>query len=210
MEQFLTELSIETQGEGFIDITNKINSWIKEKNINQGILVITAKHTSCSLIINENADPKVLEDLSSYIKAIVPEIGFKSIIDKGEIKKYLHSAEGIDDMPAHIRTTLTASSLTISINDSKLDLGIWQAIYLWEHRYSKNIRKINLHSICETVRVSGSTNNFHTVIAKTNPSKLNKMISDNQNPDQGNCSDTEKDLIIDRIHDLSNQDHYQS
>ncbi len=147
MEQKLTELKIETEGEGFIDITSIINNWTKINNINKGILVISTKHTSCSLTINENADPKVLKDLSAYIKALVPEEGFKSMNGKGGNTSYLHSDEGIDDMPAHIRTSLTNCCLSLSIESGKLSLGTWQAIYLWEHRYSKHQRKICLHFI---------------------------------------------------------------
>ncbi len=147
MKQFISKLAINTKGEGFTDITDEINEWIKLKNITEGILVINCKHTSCSLIINENADPRVLKDLSAYMKAIVPEIGFKSILQDEQVQEYLHSEEGLDDMPAHIRTTLTSSNLSISIQKSRLDLGIWQAIYLWEHRCSNNLREINLHAI---------------------------------------------------------------
>ncbi|AAP99536.1 MULTISPECIES: secondary thiamine-phosphate synthase enzyme YjbQ [Prochlorococcus] len=181
MEQFLSELSLKTHGEGFTDITNDINSWIKKKKIRKGILIITSKHTSCSLIINENADPRVLEDLSAYMKAIVPEIGFKSILDNGKIEKYLHSEEGVDDMPAHIRTTLTSSSLTLSINESKLDLGVWQAVYLWEHRYSDNIRNINLHSICETLKPKPPDSHvtLNTTSINTHSSKINKIALNN-------------------------------
>ena len=211
MEQFLTEISIETNGEGFIDITDEINNWIREKDIHQGILVITSKHTSCSLIINENADPRVLEDLSSYMKAIVPEIGFKSILNKSGIQEYLHAEEGIDDMPAHIRTALTSSSLTISVKESKLNLGLWQAIYLWEHRYSNNFRKISLHSICETKTKNApiETDSFHAVIQRNNPSKLNKIVSNNQKNLHSNLmpsmNETKLDLLIDRIHETTNQ-----
>ena len=88
------------------------------------------------------------------MRAIVSENGIKPLHEEGQLKKYLHSDEGVDDMPAHIRTALTSSSITLSIENSNLDIGIWQAIYLWEHRYSKNIRKINLHSICETNKVA--------------------------------------------------------
>ncbi len=150
--QFISEFSIRTEGEGFTNITNILNNWIKKNRIKQGILVLSSKHTSCSLIINENADPRVLKDLSAYMKAIVPEEGFKSILEGKEIQKYLHSDEGLDDMPAHIRTTLTCSSLTLSIKDLSLDLGTWQAIYLWEHRYQSKDRLIGLHSIGETMK----------------------------------------------------------
>ena len=147
MNQLLSEISIKTQGEGFTDITSNINNWIKDNEINQGIIVISTKHTSCSLIINENADPKVLKDLSAYMNALVPEEEFAAINRKGNIQYYLHSEEGPDDMPAHIKTTLTSTSLSLSINDRSLVLGTWQAVYLWEHRYLGNSRKINLHAI---------------------------------------------------------------
>ena len=153
VEQIISQISIKTQGEGFINITDTINNWIKTNLIYTGILVITTKHTSCSLIINENADPRVLKDLSAYIKAIVPERGFKSILKDEDTKEYLHCEEGLDDMPAHIRTTLTSTSLSMSIQNSSLDLGIWQAIYLWEHRYSNNLRRINLHAIGKKTKI---------------------------------------------------------
>ena len=149
MEQLISELIFETSGEGFIDITSKIKDWIASKKIKKGILIISMQHTSCSLTINENADPKVLKDLSAYMKALVPEEGFTSINGQGKKEKYLHSEEGLDDMPAHIRTMLTCSNLSLSINEGKLLLGTWQAIYLWEHRYARNSRKISLHSICD-------------------------------------------------------------
>ena len=152
MEQLTDELSIRTKGEGFTDITKTLNKWIKENKIKQGILVLTSKHTSCSLIINENADPRVLKDLSAYMKAIVPELSFKSLSEDSKTQKYLHAEEGVDDMPAHIRTMLTCTSLTMSIKDTSLDLGTWQAIYLWEHRYAKQYRVIGLHSIVERIK----------------------------------------------------------
>ncbi len=147
MEQILSEVIFESFGEGFIDITENINAWIRLNKLKRGILIISTKHTSCSLTINENADPKVLKDLSAYMKAIVPEENFISIDKKQKKYSYLHSEEGLDDMPAHIRTTLTSTSLSLSIDNGKLSLGTWQAVYLWEHRYSKNIRKINYHAI---------------------------------------------------------------
>ena len=147
MKQIISELTIKTSGEGFVDITNIINEWISENDINQGILIISTKHTSCSLTINENADPRVLRDLSNYMKAIVPEEGFTSINGKGPKQTYLHFEEGKDDMPAHIRTMLTSCNLSLSIQNGELTLGTWQAIYLWEHRYSKNNRKLQLHAI---------------------------------------------------------------
>ncbi len=208
MKQFISQLSINSKGEGFINLTDAINRWIKVKKIREGILVITCQHTSCSLIINENADPRVLQDLAAYMKAIVPEIGFKSILRNEEIKEYLHSEEGLDDMPAHIKTTLTSSNLSISIRESMLDLGTWQAIYLWEHRYSSNVRKINLHAIGETgaIKLEESYEGFNTVMSTDDPAKLNKIVLDSINPvssSDENGSDTKTDLLIDRIHDLT-------
>ena len=149
MKQVISELSFQTSGEGFIDITASINDWILENKVIQGILVISTKHTSCSLIINENADPNVLADLSSYMKALVPEEGYRPISGRDHSYRYLHSEEGADDMPAHIRTALTCSCLSLSITERKLLLGTWQAIYLWEHRQSYFSRKISLHAIGE-------------------------------------------------------------
>ena len=151
MEQRISELIIETSGEGFINITSQINKWITTNEMSKGILIISSKHTSCSLTINENADPNVLKDLSAYMKALVPEEGFIGLNKKANWQEYLHSQEGVDDMPAHIRTMLTCTNLTLSIYKAKLVLGTWQAIYLWEHRYSKNSRKLNLHAIYETL-----------------------------------------------------------
>ncbi len=183
MEQFISDLSIRTKGEGFTNITNALNKWIKDNRLKKGILVLTSKHTSCSLIINENADPRVLKDLSAYMKAIVPELGFKSISGDNKEQRYLHSEEGVDDMPAHIRTTLTCTSLTMSIKNSRLDLGTWQAIYLWEHRYTKKNRIIGLHSIAEKIKIeeTNSNNNLKSLL-QTNSSRLNEIDrSKNQN-----------------------------
>ncbi len=149
MHQELSEIEISTSGSGFTDITYLINQWIYNNNIFEGILVITCMHTSCSLIINENADPRVLEDLSSYMSALVPEEGFHGFEKDKSKFKYKHADEGLDDMPAHIRTALTCSSLSLSISSKKLLLGTWQAVYLWEHRYRGHLRKISLHAIGE-------------------------------------------------------------
>ena len=147
MDQILSNLSFETEGQGFTNITQKIQSWIKKKKIRQGILLIFLKHTSCSLIINENADNNVLKDLSNYMKAIVPEKEYFPINRSNCKIEYLHSDEGRDDMPAHIRTMLTSNNLSLSIVEGRLDLGLWQAIYLWEHRTSKKSRTLQLHAI---------------------------------------------------------------
>ena len=208
MDQFLSEISFSTKGEGFTNITPYINKWINENKIIKGILIISINHTSCSLTINENADPDVLKDLSAYMKSIVPEEEVTSISGNGEKYKYLHSQEGIDDMPAHIRTTLTCCNLSLSINNSQLQLGIWQAIYLWEHRYSTNLRKIILHAIGEAKSINKISSNqkISSLIARNNAQKLNKEVMKNK-MDKFGLNDYEKDtnvdLLIDRIHELS-------
>ena len=147
MEQILSTLDFDTNGQGFTDITKDINHWIQNNKLQKGILLIFLKHTSCSLIINENADSNVLKDLSNYMKAIVPEEEFYPINRSNKRIKYLHSEEGFDDMPAHIRTMLTSNNLSFSVVDGKLEIGLWQAIYLWEHRTSNKSRSLQLHAI---------------------------------------------------------------
>ncbi len=149
LNQAFTEIEIATKGEGFTNLTSQINSWIRKTSIKDGIINIMALHTSCSLTINENADYRVLEDLSQYLKAIVPEKKFSSINNDSNPIEYSHKEEGLDDMPAHIKTSLTSTTLSLSIQNTKLVLGTWQAVYLWEHRYAKNNRKICLHAIGE-------------------------------------------------------------
>tara|TARA_Y100001968_G_scaffold118677_1_gene108161 strand:- start:216 stop:677 length:462 start_codon:yes stop_codon:yes gene_type:complete len=147
MKQVLSNIDFETNGEGFIDITKDIKLWIKNKKLKEGILLIFLKHTSCSLIINENADNNVLKDLSNYIRAIVPEKKFYPLDRSNKSIEYLHSEEGLDDMPAHIRTMLTSSNLSFSVVNGKLEIGLWQAIYIWEHRSSIKSRSLQLHAI---------------------------------------------------------------
>ncbi len=147
MEQIFSTIDFETKGQGLTNITKDINHWIQYKNLKKGILIIFLKHTSCSLIINENADNNVLKDLSAYMQAIVPEKGFYPIDRSNKKIEYLHSEEGLDDMPAHIRTMLTSNNLSFSVVDGKLEIGLWQAIYIWEHRTSNKSRSLQLHAI---------------------------------------------------------------
>ena len=147
MQQMLSNLVFETKGQGFTDITQDINLWITNKRFKKGILLAFLKHTSCSLIINENADINVLKDLTNYMKAIVPEEKFYPIDRSNNKIEYLHSEEGLDDMPAHIRTMLTSNNLSFSVIDKKLEIGLWQAIYIWEHRTSNKSRSLQLHAI---------------------------------------------------------------
>ena len=149
MEQIFSELKFLTHGEGFIDITNDLNSYIEKNNFHSGIFNLTSLHTSCSLTINENADPNVLKDLTKYMKSIVPYNCYTSLSKNKDEIFYEHFQEGEDDMPAHIKTALTNTNLSISFQKGKLILGIWQAIYLWEHRFSKKERSISVHIIGE-------------------------------------------------------------
>jgi len=151
MEQIFSTIKISSKGEGFIDITNKLNQFIKDNNFSSGMLILSSLHTSCSLTINENADPNVLLDLQNYIKAIVPNNSYQELSGNNEEIYYEHCQEGEDDMPAHIKTALTNTSLSLSFKNQQLLLGIWQAIYLWEHRFDDRIRTLNIHLIGEKV-----------------------------------------------------------
>ena len=138
LKQTIDQVLINTNGQSLVNITEQINLWIKENNCIIGILNLYIMHTSASLIIQENADPSVLEDLISFYEKIVP---MKN--------NYKHYSEGRDDMPAHIKSSLTNTSLSLSIKKNTLTVGVWQSIYLFEHRHKPNTRKINLHYIGE-------------------------------------------------------------
>tara|TARA_B100000401_G_scaffold298029_1_gene204513 strand:- start:216 stop:683 length:468 start_codon:yes stop_codon:yes gene_type:complete len=149
MEQIFTELNFLTHGEGFLDITNALNLCIEKNNFHSGIFNLTSLHTSCSLTINENADPNVLKDLKKYMQSIVPYDSYLSLSKSREEIAYNHYQEGADDMPAHIKTSLTNTCLSLSFQDGKIVLGRWQAVYLWEHRFDQKERTINAHLIGE-------------------------------------------------------------
>ena len=138
MYQYTDHIFISTNGPSLINITSKINDFVINNNFKKGILNLFIQHTSASLVIQENADPDVLEDLLKFYSKLVP-------INKS----YKHQAEGEDDMPAHIKSSLSNTSLSISIQNKKLTLGIWQGIFLFEHRDMPMRRKINLHFIGE-------------------------------------------------------------
>lgn len=139
MKQATTEISRRTFGKGLFDITGEVASWVEAQGIREGLLTVFVRHTSASLTIQENADPSVLTDLEAYFAQRVPE-------DPGA---YRHGAEGPDDMPAHIRCSLTDVSLSIPVLDGGLALGTWQGIFLWEHRSRPHDRKVALHLIGE-------------------------------------------------------------
>ena len=149
MEQIFSKLEFITNGEGFVNITNDLNLFIEKNNFDSGILNLTSLHTSCSLTINENADPNVLRDLKKYIQSIVPYNSYLTLSKNREEISYKHHQEGDDDMPAHIKTSLTSTSLSLSFQDGKIMLGTWQAVYLWEHRFDQKERVLNVHIIGE-------------------------------------------------------------
>ena len=149
MEQVISSIKVITKGQGFIDITNLVKEFIRENNFLNGILILNVLHTSCSLTLNENADPNVLYDLSKYIESIVPYNSYRDLNIQPQKVTYEHYQEGEDDMPAHIKTALTNNSLSLSFQNEKLIIGVWQAIYLWEHRSEKKERSVNIHVIGE-------------------------------------------------------------
>ncbi len=142
LEQQLRLLEVATTGEGFTDLTAALNREIAASGIGLGVVTLVCLHTSCSLTVNENADPRVLHDLAAYLQALVPQHGFRSLAGEGERQRYRP-----DDMPAHIRTALTATSLQLSVQGGALLLGTWQAVYLWEHRARPHRRRLSLHLI---------------------------------------------------------------
>ncbi|ELS04997.1 secondary thiamine-phosphate synthase enzyme [Xenococcus sp. PCC 7305] len=135
MKHYQKALRVQTTGKSLHKITNKIERIVAESSIETGLCTIFVRHTSASLVIQENADPDVLEDLANFFAKLVPE----------DSMAYIHNAEGPDDMPAHIRSALTHTSEQIPIADSRLVLGIWQGIYLWEHRQRSHQREIVVH-----------------------------------------------------------------
>jgi len=147
LRQDLRWLTLTTSGEGFTDLTGALNREIAASGITLGVVTVVCQHTSCSLTINENADPRVLDDLAAYLRALVPEEGVRPISGAGPLRPYRHDDEGADDMPAHIRTALTCTSLSLSVQAGRLALGTWQAVYLWEHRARSHRRRLSLHLI---------------------------------------------------------------
>ena len=148
--QHLHELEVSTHGPGFTRLNERLNDLIAKASIERGMLHLTCLHTSASLTINENADPRVLKDLQAWMDAVVPQDGKGPINGEGKRSFYSHDDEGEDDMPAHIRTALTSQTLSLSIDNGRLFLGIWQGVYLWEHRAIPHARRIACHIIGET------------------------------------------------------------
>ena len=215
--QTLTQLEIQTKGKGFSRLNERIETWLIRNDIEQGVLHLTCLHTSCSITITENADPRVLSDLAAWMEAVVPQDGRGPADAQGQRRRYLHDDEGDDDMPAHIRTALTSQTMTLSVQNGRLLLGTWQAVYLWEHRQLGGTRRIACHLIgdqqASSTKVSSTkattttqTASNQTLLNLRNATRLNQKIQDRIHPeawaeDGGNATDV--DLLIDRLHDIS-------
>ena len=133
--QIFYELTVKTKGQGLYDFTKETTDWVKKQKIHSGILNLNILHTSASLTIQENADPDVLYDIKNFFDKLVPMNN----------DLYKHTTEGIDDMPAHLKTMLINTQLTLSVKNKKLILGTWQGLYLFEHRLKNQNRTIFHH-----------------------------------------------------------------
>lgn len=139
MRQANHTLTLQTAGKGLYECTPAVAAWVRDSGIETGLLTLFVQHTSASLLIQENADPDVRDDLADFFTRLVPE----------ETTVYRHRSEGPDDMPAHVRSALTQTHLSLPVNDARPGLGTWQGIFLFEHRSAANRRRILLHLIGE-------------------------------------------------------------
>ena len=211
LAQTLNQLEIQTEGKGFTRLNERIESWLRSTGIDQGVLHLTCLHTSCSITINEKADPRVLDDLAAWMEALVPQDGKGPKDSNGQRHRYRHDDEGDDDMPAHIRTALTSQTMTLSVLNGRLLLGTWQAVYLWEHRTIGNARRIACHLIGNKQAKASSTfqsqeANNQTMLSLRNADRLNQQIQDRIKPDgwaEEGGIETDVDLLIDRLHEIS-------
>ena len=188
------ELQVLTRGEGFQRIDPELNQWIAATGIQSGVLHLTCLHTSASLTINENADPRVLADLAAWMRRVAPQIGVNSLGEKEGYHRYRHDDEGDDDMPAHIRTALTAQTMSLSVVQGRLLLGMWQAVYLWEHRSAPHQRQI----ACQLIGEQDS--------GLLKATQLNREIQSRHDPEawaRDGGVDTDVDLMVDRLHDIT-------
>lgn len=135
LEQHLTTLRVATRGRGLFEITADVRAWLAQTGIDRGLLTLFVLHTSASLLVQENADPDVRADLDRFFARLVPD---------GD-PLFRHTTEGPDDMPAHVRSALTATQLSVPVLAGQLALGTWQGIYLWEHRVRPHTREVVLH-----------------------------------------------------------------
>ncbi len=132
------KLAISTRGQGLYEFTSSVSEWLAQQKIEAGLLTVFCRHTSASLLIQENADPTVKLDIRNYFDRLAPESS-----------TYIHNDEGPDDMPAHLKTALTSVQLSIPVMNGRLVLGTWQGIYLFEHRTHNHRREIVLHLVGE-------------------------------------------------------------
>jgi secondary thiamine-phosphate synthase enzyme len=139
VRQSTTRLGLSTKGKGLYEISSQVMAWVRETGMQTGLLTVFIQHTSASLTIQENADPDVIADLNDHFGRLVPE----------DNKLYRHTIEGPDDMPAHIRTALTGTQLSIPVVDGRPALGTWQGIYVFEHRKAAHRRHVVLHLLGE-------------------------------------------------------------
>jgi secondary thiamine-phosphate synthase enzyme len=139
LRQTVHEFQLRTRGRALYEFTDEVTDRLSQSQIQTGLLTLHLRHTSASLLIQENADPDVRRDLEAFFARLVPD---------GD-RLFIHTAEGDDDMPAHIRTALTTVNLSIPILKGRLSLGTWQGIYLWEHRHAPHTRTIAAHIIGE-------------------------------------------------------------
>jgi secondary thiamine-phosphate synthase enzyme len=133
------KMTIATQGQGLYEFTAEAKRFVKEAGVDEGLLTVFVRHTSCSLLIQENADPDVRRDLTMFFSRLVPPS------DDPSMRWVIHTLEGPDDMPAHIKSALTTVSIGVPISEGRLTLGTWQGIYLFEHRDQPHRREIVLH-----------------------------------------------------------------
>ena len=139
MRQAIHHLHVPTRGRGLVPITAPVLRWTAAQGIGTGLLTLWCRHTSASLVVQENADPDVRADLETFMERLAPEAP----------DRYRHGEEGPDDMPAHLRTALTGVQLSIPVEHGRPSLGTWQGIYLWEHRMAPHRREIVLHLLGE-------------------------------------------------------------
>lgn len=139
MKQHLSTITIRTTGRGLVEFTAQARQWVTDSGISNGLLTLFVRHTSASLLIQENADPDVRDDLERFFARLVPD---------GD-SLFRHRDEGADDMPAHVRAALTCVHLAVPVVDGRMVLGAWQGIYLWEHRVRGHAREIAVHLLGE-------------------------------------------------------------
>jgi secondary thiamine-phosphate synthase enzyme len=136
LKQHQRTFSVATKGQGLYDVTRQVAAVVAESGVAIGLVTVFIRHTSASLVIQENADPAVLRDMDAWMRRLAPEGAH-----------YEHDDEGPDDMPAHLRSSVTRSSETIPVTDGRLALGTWQALYVWEHRHAGHRRELVVHVV---------------------------------------------------------------